>query len=104
PRFFSVTNSPTTSSTLAASIILSTVSLGIKKVYFWEESNLLINSVIMVVSARSAIVFFSIFLNLYLTAQKEKAEENPYKRLAKSFIGAVKRGQHFKNTRFFDSS
>jgi hypothetical protein len=58
----------------------------------------------MVVSARSAIVFFSIFLNLYLTAQEEKAEENPYKRLSKSFIGAVKRGQHFKNTRFFDSS
>jgi len=49
-------------------------------------------------------IFLLLFVNPGLFAQDEPAEVNPYKKLSKSFIGAVKRNQPFKNYRFFDST
>lgn len=46
-------------------------------------------------------IFFFLLTGFMLNAQEEM---NPYKRLTKSFIGAVKRNQEFKNSKFFDST
>ena len=50
----------------------------------------------------SLTVLFLIVSTLIFQAQEE--EVNPYKKLTKKFIGAVKRGDYNKNQHFFDST
>ncbi|MDX2171523.1 MAG: hypothetical protein SFY56_00285 [Bacteroidota bacterium] len=50
----------------------------------------------------SFIALFIISSAFILKAQDE--EVNPYKKLTKKFIGAVKRGDYNKNQHFFDST
>jgi len=49
----------------------------------------------------SSRIFFLLLINYCAIAQEEV---NPYKKLTKSFIGAVKRNEPYKNYRFFDST
>ncbi len=46
-------------------------------------------------------IFFLLLINYCAVAQEEV---NPYKKLTKQFIGAVKRNEPYKNYRFFDTS
>ncbi|MBA3663749.1 MAG: alpha/beta hydrolase [Bacteroidetes bacterium] len=51
----------------------------------------------------SSLIFLFIFSLLTSNAQEEPVKD-PYIKLAKQFIGAVKRNEYHKNHRFFDSS
>ncbi len=50
--------------------------------------------------------FFTVLLLMFtiLNSKAQEDEVNPYKKLTKKFIGAIKRGEYNKNQHFFDST
>lgn len=56
------------------------------------------------IKLRYSILIFSILTVFACYSQQEEPVKDPYIKLAKQFIGAVKRNEYHKNYRFFDSS